>query len=331
MPNYLLSVCHTFNTLSNRLAAGLRVACPLVSQGSRGPSARSCSSKGLQAGPGIPLPPIPSASHSASSIWNRTSYRMLASPATHFRTVAQGAGDQRAGHTCGQQAMPLQLRTLQSVFDLARVTFANGRNPTEGQLQLLRRALARVQLDELGLSSDACLPIDQAMPGAAQPIRYLHIFEDGEVSLGIFCLPKGACIPLHNHPGMTVFSRALLGRVHVLSFDWAEAHTDAMAGTVEGPAAPAREARRVLDCVMGSGDDPALLQPTSGGNIHQFTAVTDCAVLDLLTPPYSLDDGRDCTYYHVEGPGSGDGTFLLREAEPPSDFVVGALGMYDWD
>lgn len=167
----------------------------------------------------------------------------------------------------------------------------------------------RVQLDELGLSSDACLPIDRDTPGAAQPIRYLHIFEDGEVSLGIFCLPKGACIPLHNHPGMTVFSRALLGRVHVLSFDWAEAHTDAMAGTAEGPAAPAREARRVLDCVMGSGDDPALLQPTSGGNIHQFTAVTDCAVLDLLTPPYSLDDG----VWQLAGLRSG----VCRMCSPP--------------
>ena len=75
--------------------------------------------------------------------------------------------------------------------------------------------------------------------------------------------------------------------MHVKSYDWVEPAAD------EGVGGKApRPARLVLNRVLGPADEPAVLFPAAGGNVHQFTAATDCAVLDLLSPPYSTDEGE---------------------------------------
>jgi hypothetical protein len=38
-------------------------------------------------------------------------------------------------------------------------------------------------------------------------VTYLDIHDDPTMTIGIFQLPPGSRMPLHDHPGMTVFSR----------------------------------------------------------------------------------------------------------------------------
>lgn len=61
---------------------------------------------------------------------------------------------------------------------------------------------------------------------------------------------------------------------------------------------PARLAKLAVDKVLTASSAPSVLYPKAGGNLHCFTAVSPCAVLDVLSPPYNEDKGRRCTYYH---------------------------------
>uniref|UniRef100_A0A453KLW8 cysteine dioxygenase n=2 Tax=Aegilops tauschii TaxID=37682 RepID=A0A453KLW8_AEGTS len=75
-----------------------------------------------------------------------------------------------------------------------------------------------------------------------------------------------------------------------------------------------------------------VLRPTDGGNVHALKAITPCAILDILSPPYSSKDGRHCSYFRRRQKSDPSGILWdrtresefvwLEEYQPRDNFVI---------
>ncbi|XP_034041107.1 2-aminoethanethiol (cysteamine) dioxygenase b [Thalassophryne amazonica] len=147
-------------------------------------------------------------------------------------------------------------------------------------------------------------------PGAP-PVTYMHICETERFSMGVFLLRSGACIPLHDHPGMFGILKVLYGTARISCFD--------------PPAAAGRRCALRSTGEFTDSSGPCALTPERD-NLHQIEAVGGpTAFMDILAPPYDPDNGRDCHYYKVLPGGTGaDPTEVrLMEISQPAEFWCG--------
>ncbi|KAK4478829.1 hypothetical protein RD792_014330 [Penstemon davidsonii] len=217
--------------------------------------------------------------------------------------------------------------TLQKVFSSCQEVFKGpGTVPCPGDVQKLQHILDNMKPEDVGLNSDLrFFNIKSEVEGTPR-VASATIDKCANFELSIFFLPANAVIPLHNHPEMTVFSKLLLGTMHIKAYDWVEPKPlDSNRSTSPSKC---RLAKLTSNRTFTAPSDASVLYPTSGGNIHEFRAITPCAVLDVIGPPYSKDDGRDCSYYKDTPVKEEDGSCnygWLEEIEIPKESEMDAI------
>ncbi|KAF4350928.1 hypothetical protein F8388_025527 [Cannabis sativa] len=155
-----------------------------------------------------------------------------------------------------------KMSPVQKLFETCKEVFASastGIVPPSEDIQRLRSVLDDMKPEDVGLTPEL-LYFNPLLRSRTPAITYLHLYECENFS---------------------VFHKLLY-----------------MLGDFFYTTPNARLAKIKVDSDFTAPCNASILYPADGGNMHRFTAVTACAVLDVLGPPYSDPDGRHCTYYH---------------------------------
>jgi len=163
-------------------------------------------------------------------------------------------------------------------------------------------------------TSSVYAPRRRGRSPSSYPLCYVSIFEDEDVTVGVFMIRPGRAIPLHNHPGMHGILKCVAGTCDILAYsdlDEDKGHKIQCPSyftegqrllAAEGEIFPvSKTVMRGIDAKSG----PCTLTPTEH-NYHEIkaTSSTPVAFLDILAPPYSsedttldIDNIRECTYF----------------------------------
>ncbi|CAO2183533.1 unnamed protein product [Urochloa humidicola] len=221
-------------------------------------------------------------------------------------------------------------RTIQRIYDISRDVFADatpGFMPLPSDVARLSGFLDSLTLQDVGLN--ATMPHFVANPQGNPKVTYVPITNTPTLSMGVFCFPQSAVIPLHDHPGMTVFSKILLGSMYIKSYDWVIAPS--ASNQITRMPNGVRLAKLHTDAIFDTTSKTVVLYPEDGGNLHCFNVMSPCVVLDVMGPPYSLEEGRDCSYFSSEvasAGASGDGQYAwLNEVPCTTEMKVARMRM----
>lgn len=150
------------------------------------------------------------------------------------------------------------------------------------------------------------------------PVGYKSVYENRDVTIGVFMVLEGSKLPLHDHPSMYGFLKVLQGVLRITSYSVLEIDSrsqiknDSMFYKL-----PLKVIKHPVNIVTDK-DSCCFLTPTER-NIHQVECIQGpAAFLDILSPPYELDspnESRSCHYFE-ELLGSDNNLRLIQIDNP---------------
>ncbi len=219
--------------------------------------------------------------------------------------------------------------SLSSISDYAQAAAQPNNNVRIAEIM---EAMSKVQLSDLGLTEANLQRIKDNV--------CMHVVTTDDFHVSVFIMPKGKGLPLHDHPGMTVISKLVVGSLNIRSFSPAESATGSTLAFSNKPSTKVK-ALLTQKGVRTASDGAWLLTPYRD-NVHEFSndhdASTPAVVLDVLLPPYKEPE-RPCNYYHAvednvsvssssssSSSGGGDksstGGWWLERAPDPADALL---------
>ncbi|KAJ1530069.1 hypothetical protein HK096_008620, partial [Nowakowskiella sp. JEL0078] len=180
---------------------------------------------------------------------------------------------------------PISIPIINTIAVIAQKLFSKIPNKIQDSNELtncLKTLIYSVTIEELKVH-----PARAAM-------EYYPIWESDTFTMCVFVLKKGATMPVHDHPSMTVFSKIIFGDLYVQTFEFLSEQSKSFNLSRDN----VRLCKTGINSVISSTMPESLLfiTPETGPSIHSFTAASDFVViLDLIGPPYN--DDRPCTYY----------------------------------
>ncbi|CAG9856242.1 unnamed protein product [Phyllotreta striolata] len=220
---------------------------------------------------------------------------------------------------------------IQSILQQSLVTFRSDPASFSAQMTTLAGLVEKITAEDLNFDiAFASAPADSDPTIPVAPITYIHIFQDGVLSIGIFVLKADKTIPLHNHPDMYGLVKVLSGKVKIDSYSLNTTKTREITNqeTTNVPEGVVPKNIFPAECnsseVCDSLSKPCLLEPHNK-NIHEIRSVDGAAAfLHVLAPPYAEAAAaapeaaaKRCSFYAALRRLAPE-VVLLQEIECPS-------------
>lgn len=212
---------------------------------------------------------------------------------------------------------------ISSVLKQALKTFVSKNEQFYQNLEALKMLLDKTTANDVNLQPQF-LSKHLWIKRTKAPVTYVHIYDDYNLSVGIFILKPGMVLPLHDHPHMYGLIKVIAGTIKITSFSVNTQRTEEFDKREKESASVYSRcftAEKNSEILASPESESCLVEPNQK-NLHEIECVGGpAAFIDVLSPPYESDipniGPRKCSYYRILNEVSLN-VYKLEETSEPS-------------